>query len=886
MIFLRNKTRYFDKVHVPILVIEMLSVLDKKQFIIKYSNTSAKNLLGSKFEVGELLNSILSESMQLRLQKLLEKPQSSENIIDYFNFNEKNIIQALTLVDSISSKLYVLTLIPQRKIKDEEKYHLLLKDIINLVPFGICLFENGHLMFVNHSMVEITGYSQEEILKAGSPVFMVCPEQKHQMEQVFNALDTQKEIIEFWIIDKSGNRRCFKSYFYHLQLDIPYIFTVFYEITDRKTIISELEHRTMEFKTLADNSPEFLMRFNREFLCTYANPAVYPITGLMPADFVGKNIQSLGFDNNTLTLMKKNFVECFAERKKRVLEYKYETKYGERTIETIMVPEIDKETNVVQSVLTISRDVTSLKMMIDQITKREEHYRLLANNSTDIIWTMNLKRELTYVSPAVERVLGFTPEEFTNRIFEASFTTESLEQFQLTINQIIKNIKLGEISKIAKDYRVEVQQYHKNGTLLYLEILLNAQIDNYGKYIGIIGSSRDISKRKEAEIELISTREKALEADRLKTAFLANMSHEIRTPMNGIIGFVDLLAMDEDITPEQRREYLELINSNTNQLLKLIDDIIDISRIESGQLPINKRVTNVIPIITNIVKTHREKVRQIEQKHLEISFIPSDEELLLEIDPTRFTQIITNLIGNSVKFTENGSITVSYKYANSEVIFSVSDTGIGIAADKLEYIFDRFRQADQFTSRKYGGAGLGLSIAKNLVEAMGGRIWVESEEGKGTTFYFTMPLINRTEIVEEPKIVEIPTPQESLNIEIKNILVVEDEEMNYALIRETLKNDPYRLIWAHDGEEAIELVKSEAVDLVLMDIRLPKINGYEATKIIKQSFPNLPIIAQTAYANYEDVVNALESGCDDFIAKPIKPKKLKSLLEKYLSEKQ
>lgn len=876
--------KIIDKINVPVLVVQLERIQCPIKVVVQKLNRAARELLGEELKSGVDFSQFLADPACQKFFSLFNTSEIISETVQLYNFHHKSIHEVLLSVEPYGKNQFVITATPLQTFQSRELFHAVLKDIIETTALGISIYENGQLIYVNPALSDITGYSREELIQAGSFSYFAAQEHKPQIETIAKNLPAQREPVEFWILTKDCKRKYLKAYFYYLPKTSHFSIVAFHNITEHKQVIVDLESRTIEFKTLADNVPEFLLRFNRDFRCTYANPAVFPITGLYPKDFIGKDIQTLGFDDETLYLLKKAFIECFAERKKRVLEYVYNTKYGTRTIETTMVPEINQETNVVQSILTISRDITSLKLMIDKISKSEEHYRLLANNSTDIIWTMNLKRELIYVSPSVERVLGFKPEEFNNRIFENSFTSESLENFQLTVNQIIKHIKLGEYSKIAKDYRLEVQQYHKSGTLLYIEIILNAQIDSFGKYIGIIGLSRDISERKQAELELIATREKALEADRLKTAFLANMSHEIRTPMNGIIGFVDLLTM-EDITPEQRKEYLELINTNTNQLLKLIDDIIDISRIESGQLPINKRPVNVIPLIDNVIKTSREKIKQFGGKNVELIYSPDRTELILDVDPVRFTQIVSNLVCNSIKFTEAGEISVSYNFSKSEVLFTVSDTGIGIASDKIVYIFDRFRQADQFTSRKYGGAGLGLSIAKNLVEAMGGRIWVESEEGKGTKFYFSLPLHTEeisAEVIEEPTQIQMPSITE---LEIRNILVVEDEEMNFALIRETLKNEPYRIIWAHDGEEAIKAMNEEVVHLVLMDIRLPKMNGYEATRNIKKLFPTVPIIAQTAYSNYEDVVTALESGCDDFIAKPIKPKKLKSLIEKYLVEK-
>ncbi|MDD4747714.1 MAG: PAS domain S-box protein [Salinivirgaceae bacterium] len=875
----RKQESIIHKINYPILIVKINEV---EVYTIEEANQSACDFLGLESMDQPLLNSLISDrNKQDFIQSLSETTNIVQRKIEFINSKTHITSEAIVDVEPLNNQgEFVITLKTMDSNHVRAEKMTFLPEIIETFPVGITVYENKELKYINKALQNITGYDLEELYKNQTPLFYTSLENKNRVTQIYNNLFQQKEIVEFWIKTKNGDRKYIQNYFYQLSSlqDIFFIITI--DITIRKITINDLEKKTTEFKTLADHSPDIIVRFNREFSCTYANPSLEPITGYNRNDSIGKNINDLGFNEDTLTILKKSFVECFAERKKKTLNYTYTIRGAERNFETIMVPEVSEESNTIQSILTISRDITSQQRMIDQIAQSEKYYKLMANNSTDIIWTMDQHREITYVSPAVKNVLGYSPSEFTTAVFEASFTEDTFVNFQIKINEIFKLIKLEEYEKIRKDYQLQVQQYDNKHVLKHIDITINVNLDKAGKIDGIIGVSQDVSARRKAELELITTREKALEADQLKTAFLANMSHEIRTPMNGIIGFTDLLA-EEDIEPEQRSEYLELINANTNQLLQLIDDIIDISRIESGQLEIRNRKIDIIQILDNIVKTHVEKLRHSLKSNLEIIFESKHDELIVDIDPIRLTQILSNLIGNSVKFTEKGSITISYTNKNNtEIQFSVADTGIGLTQEKIDYIFDRFRQADEQDSRKYGGAGLGLSIAKNLVDLMGGLIWAESNEQNGASFFFTIP--HEWEQIIETK-EEILTNLFDENTEISNILIVEDEEVNFILIRETLKDHPYRLFWAHDGLEALDIVKEETIDIILMDIRLPKLNGYETTQKIKIEFPNLPIIAQTAYSNYNDVVTALESGCDDFIAKPIKPKKLIALIEKYLN---
>ncbi|HPX06002.1 MAG TPA: ATP-binding protein [Tenuifilaceae bacterium] len=390
-------------------------------------------------------------------------------------------------------------------------------------------------------------------------------------------------------------------------------------------------------------------------------------------------------------------------------------------------------------------------------------------------------------------------------------------------------------------------------------------------------------KRKENEFSLRFAKEKAEEADRLKSAFLANMSHEIRTPMNAIIGFSELIAR-KTIPQEKKDLYANYITNSSKTLLNLIDDIIDIAKIEAGQLKIAKSNTSVNMMLyelheffqTEKVKHKKEHIRFI--KHEAIA----NDEFGILCDPFRLRQILINLLNNALKFTSEGRIEYGYMVPNNAtILFYVRDTGIGLSQEKINVIFERFRQGDETITKQYGGTGLGLAISKKLVELMGGRIWVESEPEKGSTFFFILPLIipnvNNSLITERNEWIQ------TNSFAGKTILVAEDEEINFMFIKEILNITSATVLRAKNGQEAIKIVESNPdISLVLMDIQMPIVNGYEATKAIKKAYPELPVIAQTAYAMAEDKAKGVVVGFDYYLSKPIKPEELIDTLHSFM----
>jgi len=419
------------------------------------------------------------------------------------------------------------------------------------------------------------------------------------------------------------------------------------------------------------------------------------------------------------------------------------------------------------------------------------------------------------------------------------------------------------------------------------ESTFNAEItsrlikDSTGKSKAYILIITDITERLSFISSLKDAKKEAEESDRLKTAFLANMSHEIRTPMNSIVGFSNLLN-EPDIQSEKKDEYLQHILYSSNTLLKLIDDIIDISKIEAGQLNINMVKCKINPLLIEVLDSFRETNKD-SKVELRLN-LPSDSDLLyFRTDLLRIRQILSNLIGNALKFTEKGNIEIGYRIDESKsktyIEFYVKDTGIGIPKNKQKLIFDRFRQIDESRTRRFGGTGLGLSISKRLVEVLGGSIWVESESKKGSTFYFALPLENGIE--KDSNVVE-QFQSGKFNWKGKTILIAEDENSNFELIKATINKTKIKIVRASNGEEAVSAVKNNNVDIVLMDIRMPVMNGYDATRQIKSTYPKLPIISITAYAMSEDESKSLDAGCDKYISKPIRPGKLLEVIDEFL----
>jgi two-component system, sensor histidine kinase len=390
-------------------------------------------------------------------------------------------------------------------------------------------------------------------------------------------------------------------------------------------------------------------------------------------------------------------------------------------------------------------------------------------------------------------------------------------------------------------------------------------------------------KLNEQNLLLEEAKESADESNRLKSAFLANMSHEIRTPMNGIVGFAKLLKIRPNLPYEKVSQYVDIINGNSKILLNLINDIIDISKIEANQLEIKSAPHDINKLLYDLYVMFNSEKYRLKKNEVELRYnVPFEfDEMIVLTDIDRLRQVMMNLINNAIKFTNEGTIEFGYKIQEQLIYFYVEDTGIGVEEANIDMIFDRFRQADETSSRSYGGSGLGLAICKGIITKMKGEIGVKSKLGEGSLFWFAIPYTPHLGVAKQPlKTEDLPKYP---NLEGKNILAVEDIRESLILLEEMILPTKANFIGVKDAEEAIKVCKSNSeIHLVLMDLQLPNMDGYQATREIKAFKPNLPIIAQTANAMVDDRDKALETGCDEYISKPINITEFYNLLSRFL----
>ncbi|MFW5974718.1 MAG: hybrid sensor histidine kinase/response regulator, partial [Bacteroidota bacterium] len=434
----------------------------------------------------------------------------------------------------------------------------------------------------------------------------------------------------------------------------------------------------------------------------------------------------------------------------------------------------------------------------------------------------------------------------------------------------------------GKVWSGEFRNYHRNGRMYWEQAIISPIFDKDNNITHFVKVSEDITEKKQMIEELKKAKEKAEESDRLKSAFLTNISHEIRTPMNGILGFINLID-ETGLDEEERSEYIEIINKSGQRLLDTINDIVELSRIDAGESDIKSEKVD----IHGVMKFHLHLFKpQATEKglSLEIDKELPEEKSLVYTDKSRLEGMLGNLLKNAIKFTKEGKITFGNYIESDDVIFYVSDTGIGVPREKHEAIFERFVQADLRLTRAHEGSGLGLSIVKAYAESLGGRVWLNSEPGEGSTFYFSLPYAP-VELSGSKSPDETTAHQKTEKPRLKKditILVAEDDASSYMLIEALFSKQPVELLHTETGEETVKQARdNHNIDLVLMDIKLPGIDGLEATRQIRSFNPSIPIIGQSAYAMKGDREKAIEAGCNDYITKPFKRKELITLINKH-----
>ncbi len=596
------------------------------------------------------------------------------------------------------------------------------------------------------------------------------------------------------------------------------------------------------------------------------NPTYEEQTGLKKEDIIGTRA------TKTEPKMKSDTVDWLKL-------YGHTAKTGER--QTVEVYSDLQETQFILNVFSPGdnefaaayTDITYLKEIEKELLIREQELIKVQKATQTGSWYLDFDTERTTWSGQLFKMYGLDVDDpilpYTEQY--RLYTGESWD----VLSSAIENIK-----KTHEPYEHELQTVKKDGTNGWVWVRGEVILDEGNEAIGIWGATQDITKYKTIERDLVDARKKADSANIHKNYFLANMSHEIRTPMNSVLGFSDLLK-DDEVTREERDRYIEIIDSNAHQLLKLIDDIIDVASIESNQLKISMGECKVAQMLSNLKEIHTKNNKLKPEVRFVLNYPEEYKNLSIKTDCGRLQQVISNLLNNALKFSDKGSINFGFNIEDEGIAFYVKDQGIGIPQEKIDEIFTRFNQLNYGKEAVFGGTGLGLAISKGITELLGGSIVVDSVVGQGSEFKVAFPSVSYS----QNKPVETkaqPKTDYNNSFKGKKILIAEDEPLVQIYFKATLKAFDLDIVFANDGEEAVNLYNND-IDIVLMDIRMPKMNGYEAIEKILETNPAAKIIVHTAYAMVEEKEKCIKAGCVGYINKPISRNVLLEELKKHLS---
>ncbi len=714
------------------------------------------------------------------------------------------------------------------------------------------------------------GYTREEFLKL--TVFDIDPGFKNiHSEDLFKELKTKKSLnFESHHRRKNGTEFPVEVIANYIEFEgATYIVAFAHDITSRKEAEKLLRQSEEEYRKIFENVADIFYEASMDGILLNVTPSIERITKYIQKDLIGQPMEVFYYDPSVRDPLLKKLSE-----KGEVLEFELDVK--------------DKDGSPIPSLLNsklIYNEDGKPDRIVGSLTdirhrkKAEKQIRQLSSalhQSPVSVFITDTEAKLLYVNDSFVRFSGYIADDILGKnMMEITEGVISPEY----ISKLLKVVRKGKIWKGELDYM------KKDGTEVWLSVTVSPVLDEHKKLMNFVAVLEEISERKYAEANLRKAKEEAEQSDLLKSAFLANMSHEIRTPMNAILGFSSLLKED-DVDEEQSNYYIDIINSKGRDLLRIISDIIDISRIEAGDLFIKMEPVEIFPFVREIYYEFRDDTQVKNRNNLQFRLnIPEPpQKIIVNTDPSRLKQVLVNLIQNAIKFTPKGFVEIGFEIIEKNNIrFFVRDSGIGIPENKKKIIFDRFRQIDDSHTREYGGTGLGLAICKNLLELMNCELSLDSKEDRGSEFRFKMKYI-LTKSPDKSSKPETENEEEvKLDLSGKKILIVEDDSSSYLFLESLLNRYSPEIIWAKSGQQALDsLDKNKDICLILMDIRMPGMNGLEATRTIRKKNKDIPIIAQTAYAQVTDRKMALESGCSDYISKPVSPLGLTKLLAKYL----
>ena len=756
----------------------------------------------------------------------------------------------------------------QKKTEDllqnnEERLKTLFELAVDAILIGN---PEGIIIRANQSAAELTGYNQNELIGQSISI-LFAEEELHRIPFQYEKLK-QGLIIrrERYLSRKDGSKVPVEMHT-KMMPDRSY-HTFIRDMTERKRIEDALLASEKKFSEAFRTSPDSI-NINRTSDGVYleVNKGFTQITGYTAKEVLGKSSLDPSIQIWHDPADREKMIRLLA-KKEEVTGFEAPFRMKDGTLRHGLMSARLIEINGESCIISTTRDITERKLIEQNLLESEQSFRGILNTVSESIYILNNEGKFIDVNEGALKMYGYERTDFIDSGIEfvSADGKNNLPAITAAVFQTLKD---------GTPLHFEFWGKRKNG-----EIFLKDVICNRGKFFGkdvIIATGRDITERKNNENVLLAAKKKAEESERLKSAFLANMSHEIRSPMNSIVGFSELIE-DEDLPADQRHEFIAIIRNSGRQLLTIINDIIDFAKIDSNQLAISPSEINLNRILDDIRLSAEVDKRNLHKNEVELLIekgLPN-ENCTLICDEVRLKQILLNLTGNALKFTNKGYIKTGYRLEGESIVFYVEDTGKGIAKDKQDVIFERFRQEEESYTRLYGGTGLGLSISKGLVELLGGKIWLKSELGKGSTFFFNLPATMWSGFAKSE---EIPVADASVpDLNGKTILVAEDIESNFRLINHMLKKTKARVLYAEDGLIAVDICRQDKnIDLILMDIQMPVMNGIEATIEIKKFMPQVPVIALTAFSLSEDSDHCLEAGCVDYLTKPIEKA---SMLEK------
>jgi PAS domain S-box-containing protein len=628
----------------------------------------------------------------------------------------------------------------------------------------------------------------------------------------------------------------------------------------------ELAMGTERYRAIAENVTDVITRVAPDGTLRYVSPAIRGF-GYESSDLVGRSVFDFIHPDEVVDIQAA-FTDALAAAGTSTVSFRVRrADGGYQWVELNSRVVANAGGGSLPEILTVIRDISERRQAEDSLRRSEQRFRALVENSLDLISVVNADGTSQYRSPANRRALGYS-EDAAARIgpFELLHPDD-----RPTLMAGLEAIR----SAPGSTQSIEGRFRHADGSWRVLEGTVT-NLFHDPAVTGLIVNSRDVTDRKRAEAELQQAKNVADAANRAKSEFLANMSHEIRTPMNGIIGMTDL-TLNTALTVEQR-EYLGMVRSSADSLLTVVNDILDFSKVEAGKLELDEQDFNLRESLSETLKTLGLRA---ETKGLAlVGHIAADIPDVLVGDAGRLRQVLVNLVGNAIKFTARGEVTVRVAIESQsgdalQLHFAVTDTGIGIPAEKRQSIFQPFEQADGSTARRYGGTGLGLAISGHLVALMGGSIWVESELGAGSTFHFTVRFAVSSRPWAERHPRSAPAPEEVRQL---RILLAEDNAVNQELAKRLLEKRGHRVTTTGNGSEALAALRDGSFDVVLMDVQMPGMDGFEATTAIRaqerESGAHVPIVAMTAHAMKGDQERCLAAGMDGYVSKPISPRTL------------